>query len=283
MVIGTKAGEISSGKDGRHRAPRVAAQRVARSLRPLEKPSSLWQDAAVAVRRAILSGELRDGERVSEASLAELLGVSRAPVRDAMRVLVQEGLLRQGAWATTVVGLTERDVRQLYDLRLYLETYAVRLVAGRLDAESDAALAEAVERMCAAAERGHDPLYTSADLCFHRALIASAKHRWLQATWEQLAPTIQAALVLGTHNRSRSATIVAESHRLLLGSLRAGDAAAAEERLRSHIEGAADHLVREFVRLRAPVEDAPAASPARAARPARARGVDRAERIGAPS
>jgi GntR family transcriptional regulator, gluconate operon transcriptional repressor len=224
------------------------------SLRALEKPSSLWQDAAVAVRRAILSGELKDGERVSEASLAELLGVSRAPVRDAMRILVQEGLLRQGTWATTVVGLTERDVRQLYDLRGHLEIYAIKQVAGNLDGEADSALAEAAERMREAAARGHDSLYTSADLSFHRALIAASHNRWLMANWEQLVPTIQAALVLGTHNKRRSATMVAESHLALLKSLREGDAGAAETRLRGHIEGAAIHLVEQFLRFRRPVE-----------------------------
>lgn len=61
-------------------------------------PATLWQGAADAVRRAIVSGELPDGVRVSEASLAETLGVSRAPVRDAIRVLLREGLLRQGPW-----------------------------------------------------------------------------------------------------------------------------------------------------------------------------------------
>jgi DNA-binding GntR family transcriptional regulator len=59
--------------------------------------ATLWQGAAEAVRRAIVSGELQDGVRVSEASLAETLGVSRAPVRDAIRVLLREGLLQQGA------------------------------------------------------------------------------------------------------------------------------------------------------------------------------------------
>src|SRR5438093_2178733 len=104
------------------------------------RPTSLWPGAADAVRRAIVAGELRDGDRVSEASLAESLGVSRAPVRDAIRVLVREGLLQQGAWATTVVGCAPHDVEQLFDLRAYLETYAIRLAAAGLAAAAEAEL-----------------------------------------------------------------------------------------------------------------------------------------------
>src|SRR5262245_46447974 len=85
------------------------------------RPSSPWHDAADAVRRAIVTGELEHGARVSEASLAESLGISRAPVRDAIRVLVQEGLLLQGRWATTVVGCDAADIEQLFDLRAHLE------------------------------------------------------------------------------------------------------------------------------------------------------------------
>src|ERR687884_119669 len=90
-------------------------------------PATLWQGAADAVRRAIVSGELQDGVRVSEASLAETLGVSRAPVRDAIRVLLREGLLRQGPWATTVIGCSPDDIRRLFELRAHLESYAIKL------------------------------------------------------------------------------------------------------------------------------------------------------------
>src|SRR5262245_43060233 len=110
--------------------PRLGA--VGRNTQGPSRGSPLWQHAADAVRHAIVAGALRDGVRVSEASLAETLGVSRAPVREAIGVLVQEGLLRRGAWATAVVGCSPRDVERLFELRAYLETCAIRLAAGRL-------------------------------------------------------------------------------------------------------------------------------------------------------
>jgi hypothetical protein len=81
------------------------------------------------VRRAIVTGELEHGARASEASLAETLGVSWGRVRDATRVLGQEGLPPQGASATTVAGCAPGDIEQLFDQRAHLEAYAIRLAA----------------------------------------------------------------------------------------------------------------------------------------------------------
>jgi DNA-binding GntR family transcriptional regulator len=210
------------------------------------RATSLWQDAAQTVRRAIVSGELRDGDRVSEASLAEALGVSRAPVRDAIRVLVQEGLLQQGAWATTVVGCSAHDIEQLFDLRVYLETYAIRLAAVRLEAGAAAELHAAADQMAAAAGRGDTGAYTGADLAFHRALVRAARHRWLQTAWENMASVIAATLPLGASPSRRPLAQVAAGHQEILRYVMEGDALSAEATLRRHIRGAVAHLIERF-------------------------------------
>jgi GntR family transcriptional regulator of gluconate operon len=208
--------------------------------------SPLWQHAADAVRRAIVTGELRVGERVSEASLAETLGVSRAPVRDAIRVLVQEGLLQQGTWATVVAGCSLHDVEQLFDLRAYLETYANRLAAGRLAASAADEMRAAADRMAAAAGRGDTGGYTGADLAFHRALVRAARHRWLLTAWENLAPVIAATLPLGASPSRRPLAAVAAGHHEILRFLVEGDALFAEATLRRHIRGAVANLIDRF-------------------------------------
>src|SRR5688500_7060030 len=151
--------------------------------------TTLWQGAADAVRRAIVTGELRNGERVSEASLAETLGISRAPVRDAIRLLVREGLLQQGAWATTVVGCSVDDIRRLFELRAHLEAHAIKLAAAAgIGAAAEEELRRAADQMLAAAGRDDTNAYTGADLAFHRALVRAAGDRWLVSAWENLAP-----------------------------------------------------------------------------------------------
>jgi GntR family transcriptional regulator, gluconate operon transcriptional repressor len=207
---------------------------------------TLWEGAADAVRRAIVSGELADGSRVSEASLAETLGVSRAPVRDAIRLLVREGLLQQGAWATTVVGCSADDIRRLFELRAQLETYAIKLASTEVDAEARAELAAAADLMVATAGRDDQGGYTEADLAFHRALVRAARDRWLLSAWENMAPVIAATLTLGVNPSSRPPQEVADGHQRVLAFLLEGDALAAEAVLRRHLRGAVAHLLERF-------------------------------------
>jgi DNA-binding GntR family transcriptional regulator len=214
--------------------------------RGAQRPTSLWQDAADSVRRAIVTGELEDGARVSEASLAESLGISRAPVRDAIRVLVQEGLLLQGKWATTVAGCAPADIEQLFDLRAYLEAYAIRLAAPALDPGAAGEMQRAAAAMAEAASAGDTGAYTGADLAFHRALVGAAGHRWLRTSWENLAPVIAATLPLGADPGGRPRALVAAGHQDVLRYLREGDALSAEATLRRHIRGAAAHLIEQF-------------------------------------
>src|SRR5919202_5107410 len=208
--------------------------------------ATLWQGAADAVRRAIVSGALRNGARVSEASLAETLGVSRAPVRDAIRVLVREGLLQQGAWATTVVGCWAEDIRRLFDLRAYLEAYAITLGAGGVDEAAREELRAAADQMLAAAGRADTTASTGADLAFHRALVRAARDRWLLSAWENMAPVIAATLALGADPSSRSPQEIAAGHRDILRFLLEGDALSAEATLRRHLRGAVEHLLTRF-------------------------------------
>lgn len=207
----------------------------------------LWQDAVTTVRRAIVAGDLKAGERVSEQQLSTELNVSRMPVRDAIRVLVQEGLLRQSNGATYVTGFSAADARQLYDLRAHLESYAVRLVSGRLDAENTAALRAAAERMETAAAENDRQEFTAADIAFHRALCRAADHRWLLTVWETLAPTAETALVLTDtrFNRWPMAETAARHANLLALLLRGDtDAALAElaEQMQERVGMLTDHL-----------------------------------------
>jgi DNA-binding GntR family transcriptional regulator len=216
------------------------------SIRALTR-THRWQDAVAAVRRAIVAGELKAGARISEAQLAEGLSVSRMPVRDAIRVLVQEGLLRQHNGATIVTGFSAADVRQLCDLRLYLESFAVRLVSGRLDAAKTGTLRDEAERMERAAA-GHDPqAFTAADIAFHRALCRAADHRWLLTAWETLAPTVETALVLTDTRFYRwPMDETAARHGALLALLTRGDTdaalAALAEQMREPVEVLTAHL-----------------------------------------
>jgi DNA-binding GntR family transcriptional regulator len=199
----------------------------------------LWESAAAAVRRAIVRGELKPGERVSEAQLAERLSVSRMPARDAIRALVKEGLLEQ-QHGVTIVGAAAGDVLQLFDARNLLESHAVRIASGRLSPAAERELRRAAAEMQAAAGADDVPAYQLADHAFHRALFEASGHRWLLIMWQTLAPTLDAAMEIELATRARPMKDSAQSHAELLDELLRGDTAAAVARLQRKVSAAPD-------------------------------------------
>src|SRR6188768_653952 len=139
----------------------------------------------------LLSGELPAGHVLSEHSLAREIGISRTPVREAIRRLEQEGILEQVPRYGTIVRRPERrDLEELYQLREALEPYAVAQVAGRLNGEDLAMLARLCDeiRVIAAAVKkaGRDVVdaalmrrLLSADLAFHMVLLRASGNRRL--------------------------------------------------------------------------------------------------------
>jgi DNA-binding GntR family transcriptional regulator len=219
---------------------------MVRSARSTVKQPYLWQHAAASLRRAILTGELKNGDRISEAQLAEDLGVSRAPIRDAMHVLVHDGLLEQEGGSTFVRGCSKVDIQQLHIVRLYVERLAIRLAAGHIDSTAEAALQKASESMmqAALAEQGED--FAGADIAFHRALCRASGNRWLVVTWETLASTMEAALALVHSTRPASRLVeIAERHHVMLDYLIDGDSDGAERVLEDQMRQASKAL-RDF-------------------------------------
>ncbi len=102
-------------------------------LEPLDREQgagrTLREQLVIALRRAILEAQLPPGERLVETSLAEQLGVSRGPLREAIRQLVEEGLVDQTPFRGAVVrSLSVEDIKEIYSFRLLLESCAFKIV-----------------------------------------------------------------------------------------------------------------------------------------------------------
>jgi DNA-binding GntR family transcriptional regulator len=149
----------------------------------LQSPS-LVQLAAEAIRKMVLSGELAPGERLIEERLTEELGISRPPLREALRLLQQEGLIetrpRRGSVVTT---MTDQDVFEILTLRSALERLAVELGVPVQDPKRLEICRQALHRMeeCAAVEdRG---ALVEAAYAFHASIVALAGHRRLDESY----------------------------------------------------------------------------------------------------
>ncbi|UOX92513.1 GntR family transcriptional regulator [Amycolatopsis sp. FBCC-B4732] len=191
----------------------------------------LADEVADRVRDAIFGGVYAPGSALREVELAEALGVSRGPVREALLKLEREGLVRS-EWhrGTTVTALSDADVAELDSLRAALEQLAVALVVERAPglAEVDAV----VGRMERAADV-HEMV--RCDLAFHDAVYAAAGHRRLREAWEAIRSQVHLFLLtrIGVEAEGYLDGIPAE-HRELAEALRARDLDAALELFAVH-------------------------------------------------
>lgn len=140
--------------------------------------------AAEALRGQIIDGQLAPGSRITEAQLAEEMGLSRATIRTALHDLANEGLLTLVPYTGwTVIELSAEDVWELYTVRAAIERTAAQLAAKSQRKEHRALLGAAFENLARACERGNPPHIAEADFAFHKAIVDAACHRRLSAQY----------------------------------------------------------------------------------------------------
>lgn len=157
------------------------------------QPRSLVELATSQLRGEILSGALVPGERLVEEQLTQRFAISRAPLREAMRLLAEQGLVehlpRRGVRVTTY---SDRDFDELFAVRDALERFAVTLVQGRRLEELDPVpLEEAMGDLRTAAETGDRLAASNAHRAFHLALVALADSRQLLVAYEPIILKLQ--------------------------------------------------------------------------------------------
>ena len=198
------------------------------------RPGTTAQHAVESLRRAIVAGELRPGERVRQDEVAERLGVSLAPIREALAVLEQEGQVtyrpRRGY---VVTELDLADLRELYELRELLEERAARRAQPLLDEDALERIELAARDCVAASERADVAAELEANRRFHFALLEApdSPHtlRVIRLLWDS-TETYRAMY----YNAPESRAEAAASHQRILTSLRARDADRLVAELNAH-------------------------------------------------
>jgi DNA-binding GntR family transcriptional regulator len=203
----------------------------------IEQPS-LVDLAADKIRELLLAGTLRPGERVREEWLSSRLGISRPPLREAIRVLVHQGLLeRLPRRGVRVVSLTETDISDIYSLRSVLDRFALELGVPASDPAMLAALRDAVVEMRAAAQSGRHAPYVEANRQFHLALIRLGGNSRLTMTYELLMNQMQLLMSVNLSRESaEDKEIGVRRHEELLRAIESGELARALAALAAHGE-----------------------------------------------
>jgi len=197
------------------------AKLLSDDIAPIENVP-LRVQVANRLRGAILSGRLRPGTGLVETALAEQMNVSRAPIREAIQILENDGLVETIAYkGKRVKPLTAREVAETYSLREVFEVMAVRRI---LDSGVPVdALQEQCEAMNAAAAADDYDALTAADEAFHHTLIRLADHDLLQASWKNLYLRIHQIMALRNRDE-RNLDQIASNHPPIVQALRDRDA-----------------------------------------------------------
>ncbi len=192
------------------------------------------------LREAIVSGELKPGEALIETEIAAQLGVSRAPLREALQSLSREGLVEALPYRGTIVrNLSRADIEELYSFRALLESFALRRIIEIGDPAHVALLRGYFDAMLDAAKRDDMRAVNDSDRGFHDALIELSGHRLLQESWQTVSLRVRQVMAL-RNRRNRDLTKVAYNHIPIIDAIAESDVARAEKLLHEHIASAGD-------------------------------------------
>ena len=208
----------------------------------------LVDSALTAVRNSILEGRIGPGERLLEVKLAQQLGISRGPLREALHLLEKDGIIyslpRRGKF---VQQLDLETVDEVYSLRQVLEAFAVERFVEDRRLEELTRLEAALVPMRDAAEEGDVRLVARRDIEFHQAIIGIAHHSLLTAAWRDNILGKMHVLLNITEKTHRPLDDVLRRHTEIIEGLRSGTRESVVELIRSHIDDGWLRARREFI------------------------------------
>jgi len=221
--------------------------------RPLRRSQSLYEQTYQALRTAILSGELAAGSRLVETQLAEMLDVSRTPIREAIRLLQRENLvMTDDGGALRVAVLSVDDAGYLYDCRLALEQVAVVEAcrqANRVQLKAiDQAVQQAEKLKSPKANQFNEYQMLMMDYQFHRLIAEGSGNPWLVSLLDQVFDKM-ALLRLRTLQHNPRVLEIRSEHRQIYQAIVERDEAAAIAAVSSHLSASKIRVIHEIQKL----------------------------------
>jgi DNA-binding GntR family transcriptional regulator len=210
-----------------------------RSVDPITSTPTLVTSAVQAVRESIYDGRLGPGARLVEADLAQQLGISRGPLREALHLLGKEGLVVTiPRHSKFVQNVDSRSVDEVYSLRKILEAYAVERVIAMAGKEGVNQLRQVLAEMREAAEAGNRELTARLDVAFHSKLYDLAQHSLLERAWyENIAGKLQ-IVFNATRNADLALKEPVQKHELIVKAIASRNVERAQALLARHIDDA---------------------------------------------
>jgi len=207
-------------------------------MKPLPQlnPVSMRQRVLDILRSAIINGDMKPGQRLTEELICEQMGISRGPVREAMRELEVEGLIISEPYkGAEVLDISDREVFELLmPMRLLIEEFGFRYALKNVTEKDLDTLQAIVERMARAAKKGDVDEVVEIDVAFHEAVLRISGQVHCMQIWRTISPRVRAYFARWRHKNPDLDEVVKE-HRLLLQDFRKKDESRVIKRLREHI------------------------------------------------
>jgi DNA-binding GntR family transcriptional regulator len=198
-------------------------------------PTALYQEVAERLRQRIFAHELTPGTWIDEQKLAEQYGISRTPLREALKVLASEGLVelkpRRGCYVTEI---SRQDLDDIFPLMAMLEGRCAAEAVQRAKPADIAALKSLHEQLESAARDGRIDAFFEANQEFHRKIQELSGNRWLLSVIQDLRKVLKLSRLHSLSLEGRLQQSLDE-HRLIMATLESGDAAKAEKSMHDHL------------------------------------------------
>lgn len=202
----------------------------------------LKDQATQLLRDYIINGQIAPGTKLVERNVADMLGVSRAPARDALIELERAGLVESRSNGRHVIELDEEDICELYQVRLALEKLAVELACHKNTPQNNAVLTALFQRMKEAVREGNGQVYRESDLETHRLI-------WQQSGNSQLLNVLNSMvgpifMFVTWHADKFDWDVTLDLHEDLVNQINAGDSEAAVISIERHLDNALNRSLR---------------------------------------
>lgn len=199
---------------------------------------TLGEKISAVLRKRIVSGISKPGTRLSENKLSAEFGTSRSPVRDALKTLSNEGLIRLERMGAVVLGLDKKDIEELYEVRYLIESFALKRLANMYSEEVAQRLMVITDKMEMAAKHHNHEELAHYDFLFHDYIVRQIQHNRILQLWNSMKHVVMTVLLVTTErrfsNNNEETSVLIEKHRQLIDTLKTMQAEHIEQQLQEH-------------------------------------------------
>lgn len=212
--------------------------------------ASLGESIACELRLQIINEKIKPGEILSENRIAAEFSTSRSPVREALKSLSIEGLIRLERMGAVVIGLNLKDVEELYDVRYLIESFAQQKLVEGNHASLISQLEQSIDKMKLAVKHNNFVDFAYQDFSFHEAIITESNHTRILHLWNSIRHIVMTVILITTEKGFESGeermNWVAEKHRTIIEGLHSGNVETIRKVVQDYFADSGETLIRSL-------------------------------------